>query len=118
MVLGVIQQNKYCSKISMGTAVSSKCMRSSGDSIQNGNSHRAISLVLYEKLGNRVMHTIDELARISGMPSRTIRFYNTQGMLPPPTMRGRVANYGEEHLLVLNIIKELKEQQNLPRLWT
>ncbi len=60
------------------------------------------------------MHTIDELAHISGMPSRTIRFYNTQGMLPPPTMRGRVAYYGEEHLLVLNIIKELKEQQNLP----
>lgn len=60
------------------------------------------------------MHTIDELAHVSGMPSRTIRFYNTQGMLPPPTMRGRVAYYDEEHLLVLRIIKELKEQQNLP----
>jgi DNA-binding transcriptional MerR regulator len=60
------------------------------------------------------MHTIDELAHISGMPSRTIRFYNTQGMLPPPMMRGRVAYYGEEHLLVLHIIKELKERQNLP----
>ncbi len=60
------------------------------------------------------MYTIDELAHISNMPSRTIRFYNTQGMLPPPTLRGRVAYYGEEHLLVLNIIKELKEQQNLP----
>jgi DNA-binding transcriptional MerR regulator len=60
------------------------------------------------------MHTIDELAYISGMPSRTIRFYNTQGMLPPPNMRGRVAFYGEEHLLVLKLIKELKEQQNLP----
>ncbi len=60
------------------------------------------------------MHTIDELAHISGMPSRTIRFYNTQGMLPPPMMRGRVAYYGEEHLLVLHIIRELKERQNLP----
>jgi DNA-binding transcriptional MerR regulator len=66
------------------------------------------------KLSNKVMHTIDELAHISGVPGRTIRFYNTQGMLPPPTMRGRVAYYDEEHLLVLNIIKELKEQQNLP----
>jgi len=65
-------------------------------------------------LGSEAMHTIDELAHISSMPSRTIRFYNTQGMLPPPTMRGRVAYYGEEHLLILNIIKELKEQQNLP----
>jgi len=60
------------------------------------------------------MHTIDELAQVTGMPSRTIRFYNTQGMLPPPSMRGRVAYYDEEHLLVLHIIKELKEQQNLP----
>ena len=60
------------------------------------------------------MHTIDELAYLSGMPSRTIRFYNTQGMLPPPTLRGRIAYYGEEHLLVLNIIKELREQQQLP----
>ena len=29
-------------------------------------------------------------------------------------MRGRVAYYKQEHLLVLNIIRELKEQQNLP----
>jgi len=71
-------------------------------------------VVILLKLGNRAMHTIDELAHKSGMPSRTIRFYNTQGMMPPPTMRGRVAYYDEEHLLVLNIIKELKEQQNLP----
>ena len=66
------------------------------------------------KLDGVAMHTIDELAHMSGMPSRTIRFYNTQGMLPPPTMRGRVAYYDEKHLLVLRIIKELKEQQNLP----
>jgi DNA-binding transcriptional MerR regulator len=60
------------------------------------------------------MHTIDALAHLSGIPGRTIRFYNTQGMLPPPIMRGRVAYYNQEHLLVLSIIKELKEQQKLP----
>ena len=60
------------------------------------------------------MHTIDELSHITGMPSRTIRFYNTQGLLPPPIMQGRVAYYDDEHVVVLNIIKELKEQQNLP----
>jgi len=57
---------------------------------------------------------IDDLAQLSGVPSRTIRFYNTQGLLPPPIMRGRVAYYNQEHLLVLSIIRELKEQQNLP----
>ena len=60
------------------------------------------------------MHTIDELSHLTGLPSRTIRFYNTQGLLPAPVMQGRVAYYDDEHLVVLNIIKQLKEQQNLP----
>lgn len=60
------------------------------------------------------MHTIDELAHLSALPSRTIRFYNTQGLLPAPVMQGRVAYYDDEHLVVLNIIKQLKGQQNLP----
>ena len=62
----------------------------------------------------RTTYKIDELAQLSNVPSRTIRFYNTQGLLPPPLMRGRIAYYNQEHLLVLNVIKELKEQQNLP----
>lgn len=57
---------------------------------------------------------IDDLAHLSGVPSRTIRFYNTQGLLPPPIMHGRIAYYNREHLLVLNLIKEFKDQQNLP----
>jgi len=57
---------------------------------------------------------IDDLAYSSGVPSRTIRFYNTQGLLPAPIMRGRVAYYNQEHLVVLGIIRDLKEQQNLP----
>ncbi len=56
---------------------------------------------------------IDDLAHQSGVPSRTIRFYNTEGLLPVPIMQGRVAYYNQEHLLVLNLIKEFKEQQNL-----
>ena len=62
----------------------------------------------------RTTYKIDELAHLSGIPSRTIRFYNTQGLLPAPLMRGRIAYYNQDHLLVLNVIKELKEQQNLP----
>ncbi len=57
---------------------------------------------------------IDDLAQRSGVPSRTIRFYNTQGLLPAPLMRGRVAYYEQEHAVVLRIIRELKEQQHLP----
>ena len=57
---------------------------------------------------------IDELAQRAGVASRTIRFYNTHGLLPIPLMRGRVAYYGQEHVVVLRIIRELKEQQHLP----
>lgn len=57
---------------------------------------------------------IDDLAYTSGIPSRTIRFYNTQGLLPAPLMRGRVAYYNQEHIAILHIIRTLKEQQNLP----
>ncbi len=60
------------------------------------------------------MYTIDELAHTVGMPSRTIRFYNTQGLLPPPVMQGRVAYYDDQHVTTLHLIKELKERQNLP----
>ena len=56
------------------------------------------------------MHTIDELAHITGVSSRTIRFYNTEGLLPPPEMRGRVAYYNEEHVAVITLVKELREQ--------
>jgi DNA-binding transcriptional MerR regulator len=59
------------------------------------------------------MYNIDELAHISGISTRTIRFYNTQGLLPAPEMRGRVAYYDQEHVLVLEIIKDLKGRQNL-----
>ncbi len=60
------------------------------------------------------MYTIDELAHAVGMPSRTIRFYNTQGLLLPPIMQGRVAYYDDEHVTILKLIQELKEQQHLP----
>ncbi|WP_287265797.1 helix-turn-helix domain-containing protein [Thermogemmatispora sp.] len=58
--------------------------------------------------------SIDELSQVTGIPSRTIRFYNTQGLLPPPQKRGRVAYYSGEHVRVLTLIKELKEKHNLP----
>ena len=39
-------------------------------------------------------HTIDELASLSQVPSRTIRFYQSRGA-PKPVIRGRVAFYGK-----------------------
>jgi len=42
---------------------------------------------------------IDELAQRSGLPSGTIRFYQREGLIPPPEREGRVAYNSEEQLL-------------------
>jgi DNA-binding transcriptional MerR regulator len=54
--------------------------------------------------------TIDDLAREVGIPSRTIRFYQSKRLLPRPEMRGRVAHYGEPHVERLRRIAELQDR--------
>jgi DNA-binding transcriptional MerR regulator len=57
---------------------------------------------------------INELAERAGVPTRTIRYYTQQGLLNPPTLRGRVGFYDEGHLDRLRLIKELQEKRFLP----
>ncbi|MFE9776069.1 MerR family transcriptional regulator [Streptomyces sp. NPDC005931] len=55
--------------------------------------------------------TIDELAARAGVTVRTIRFYGTRGLLPPPEIGPRrVGHYGREHLARLALIEELQRQ--------
>ncbi|NUP15124.1 MAG: MerR family transcriptional regulator [Streptomyces sp.] len=55
--------------------------------------------------------TIDELAARAGMTVRTVRFYGTKGLLPPPVIGPRrVGQYGREHLARLALIEELQRQ--------
>lgn len=54
--------------------------------------------------------TIDELAAHTRVPSRTIRFYQSKGALQKPTIRGRVAIYGPEHVERLALIGDLKDR--------
>jgi DNA-binding transcriptional MerR regulator len=55
-------------------------------------------------------YTIDELAARSGIPSRTIRFYQAKGVLPAPRKRGRVAVYDKVHEARLQIVGELQDK--------
>lgn len=55
-------------------------------------------------------YTIDELAAASQVPSRTIRFYQSKGVLPRPEMRGRVAYYGPAHVERLRLIASLQDR--------
>ncbi|MEV6543841.1 MerR family transcriptional regulator [Streptomyces sp. NPDC051665] len=55
--------------------------------------------------------TIDELAARAGTTVRTVRFYSTKGLLPPPVIGARrVGHYGPEHLSRLALIEELQHQ--------
>lgn len=53
--------------------------------------------------------TINELATRAGVTTRTIRYYVEQGLLPAPE-RGRPAEYTEDHVQRLDLIRRLKEQ--------
>ncbi|MFF9813276.1 MerR family transcriptional regulator [Streptomyces sp. NPDC014006] len=55
--------------------------------------------------------TIDELAARAGVTVRTVRFYSTKGLLPPPVLGPRrVGHYGPGHLARLALIEELQRQ--------
>jgi DNA-binding transcriptional MerR regulator len=55
--------------------------------------------------------TIDELAARAGITVRTVRFYSTKGLLPPPVIGPRrVGHYGQQHLARLALIEELQHQ--------
>ncbi|KUN03263.1 transcriptional regulator [Streptomyces yokosukanensis] len=55
--------------------------------------------------------TIDELAARAGVTVRTVRFYGSRGLLPPPVIGPRrVGHYGPEHVARLALIEELQRQ--------
>ncbi|MFS8202830.1 MerR family transcriptional regulator [Streptomyces sp. CWNU-52B] len=55
--------------------------------------------------------TVDELAARAGVTVRTVRFYSTRGLLPPPVIGPRrVGHYDQGHLSRLALIEELQQQ--------
>lgn len=54
--------------------------------------------------------SVDELARRAGLPTRTIREYQTMGLLPAPERRGRVGVYRHMHLHRLELIGRLQQR--------
>jgi DNA-binding transcriptional MerR regulator len=55
-------------------------------------------------------YTADELAFATGVTSRTIRFYQSKGVLPRPKRRGRVGLYDDRHIERLRLIGELQDR--------
>ena len=59
---------------------------------------------------DREVLTVDEVARRAGTTTRNVRNYQTLGLLPPPTMVGRVGQYDEGHLARLRLVSRLQDQ--------
>jgi len=57
-------------------------------------------------------YDLDELARVSGFTTRTVRYYIQRGLLPSPGT-GRGLKYGEAYLDRLGLIRQL-QKQHLP----
>lgn len=54
--------------------------------------------------------TVDELAARAGIPVRTIREYQAEGLVPSPERRGRVGIYRASHLARLQLIGRLQSR--------
>lgn len=57
--------------------------------------------------------TISELAKTSGLPIDTIRYYQGLGLIDAPCRRGRIAVYGDAHLKRLRLVRSMA-QRGLP----
>jgi DNA-binding transcriptional MerR regulator len=55
-------------------------------------------------------YKIGKLAEKSGVSRRTIHYYLSRGLLPPPKGAGPQSFYTEEHLLRLELLKKLQEK--------
>lgn len=52
--------------------------------------------------------TVDQVARLTGTSVRTIRWYQSEGLLPAPRREGRVARYDADHVQRLEAIRDLQ----------
>ncbi|QYJ03198.1 MerR family transcriptional regulator [Nocardioides panacisoli] len=58
--------------------------------------------------GDGDLITLDDLTQRVGMSVRTIRFYTTKGLVPPPIRRGRSGFYTTDHVARLELVQELQ----------
>lgn len=52
--------------------------------------------------------TLDELTTRVGISVRTVRFYTSKGLLPPPIRQGRAGFYTADHVARLELVQELR----------
>jgi DNA-binding transcriptional MerR regulator len=55
-------------------------------------------------------YSVEQLAAAAGIRVDTVRYYQAQGLLPPPKRAGRRALYAASHLKLLKRIRELQRE--------
>jgi DNA-binding transcriptional MerR regulator len=59
-------------------------------------------------MSDEIRFTVGELAEAAGVTVRTVRYYVAEGLLPDPTVEGRYAMYGQDHLNRIGLIQKLR----------
>jgi DNA-binding transcriptional MerR regulator len=54
-------------------------------------------------------YLIHEVAEKAGVSTRTIRYYISEGLLPPPSNRGRYSYYDPAYIDLIRLIRQLKD---------
>ena len=57
-------------------------------------------------------YTARGLGALCGVSERTVRYYVEEGLLPPPSARGRGANFEDSHLTRLRLIRAMQQAGN------
>jgi DNA-binding transcriptional MerR regulator len=57
---------------------------------------------------DRELMTLEELTERVGMSVRNVRFYTSKGLVPPPIRQGRSGFYSRDHLVRLELVRELQ----------
>lgn len=61
-----------------------------------------------EATGRDRLLTLEELTAQVGTSVRTVRFYTSRGLVPPPIRRGRSGFYSPDHIARLELVRELQ----------
>lgn len=61
-------------------------------------------------MGRDTALTVEQLAAEAGLPTSTIRMYQTRGLLHPPRREGRTARYDSSHVERLGLVNRLQQR--------
>ena len=85
-----------------------------GGSPQSGCLPITTVMVYDRAMGDGACYTIDDVVRLTGVSRRTVRFYVTSKLIPPPDGRGVGLHYWQEHVDgILRVVNARRQGRSL-----